>query len=59
MTVLRREVQSKVASWDKCPYRTISSPTLAIVPLIIRRLRSPSPASRQFMWWFISRRILT
>src|SRR3990170_4981947 len=43
MTVLRREdVQSKVASWDKCPYRTVSSPILAIVPLITRRLRGPS-----------------
>ena len=42
MTVLRREdVQSKVASWDRCPYRTVSSPILAIVPLIIRRLRGP------------------
>src|SRR2546430_975390 len=43
MTVLRREdVQSSVASWDKCPYRIPSSPILAIVPLIIRRLRGPS-----------------
>ena len=44
MTVLRREdVQSKVASWDGSPYRIVSSPVLAIVPLIIRRLRGPSP----------------
>ena len=43
MTVLRREdVQSRVASWDRCPYRMASSPILAIVPLIIRRLRGPS-----------------
>jgi hypothetical protein len=43
MTVLRREdVQSRVASWDGSPYRTASSPILAIVPLIIRRLRGPS-----------------
>src|SRR6185295_8613718 len=43
MTVLRREdVQSRVASWDGRPYRMSSSPILAIVPLIIRRLRSPS-----------------
>jgi hypothetical protein len=43
MTVLRREdVQSSVASWDRCPYRIPSSPILAIVPLIIRRLRGPS-----------------
>src|SRR5262245_53369128 len=44
MTVLRREdVQSRVASWDGSPYRIASSPILAIVPLIIRRLRGPSP----------------
>src|SRR5580765_4043564 len=44
MTVLRREdVQSRVASWDGCPYRIASSPILTIVPLIIRRLRGPSP----------------
>src|SRR5260370_39252916 len=43
MTVLRREdVQSRVASWDGCPYRMLSSPILTIVPLIIRRLRGPS-----------------
>ena len=43
MTVLRREdVQSRVASWDGRPYRMLSSPVLTIVPLIIRRLRSPS-----------------
>lgn len=43
MTVLRREdVQSKLASWDGSPYRTVSSPILAIVPLIIRRLRGLS-----------------
>jgi hypothetical protein len=43
MTVLRREdVQSRVASWDGRPYRMPSSPILAIVPLIIRRLRGPS-----------------
>src|SRR6516162_5709146 len=43
MTVLRREdVQSRVASWDKRPYRMSRSPILAIVPLIIRRLRGPS-----------------
>ena len=43
MTVLRREdVQSRVASWDGSPYRIPSSPILAIVPLIIRRLRGPS-----------------
>src|SRR5712691_9876482 len=43
MTVLRREdVQSRVASWDGCPCRMSSSPILAIVPLIIRRLRGPS-----------------
>ena len=42
MTVLRREdVQSKVASWDGCPYRIVRSPILAFVPLIIRRLRRP------------------
>ena len=45
MTVLRREdVQSRLASWDGRPYRTFSSPILTIVPLIIRRLRSPSPS---------------
>src|SRR5215210_4008700 len=45
MTVLRREdVQSRVASWDGSPYRIASSPILAIVPLIIRRLRGPSPS---------------
>ena len=45
MTVLRREdVQSSVASWDRCPYRMPSPPILAIVPLIIRRLRGPSPS---------------
>jgi hypothetical protein len=44
MTVLRREdVQSRVASWDTCPYRIVPSPVLAIVPLIIRRLRGPAP----------------
>src|SRR5205809_8100500 len=44
MTVLRREdVQSRVASWDGSPYRIASSPILAIVPLIIRRLRGPLP----------------
>src|SRR5689334_16050413 len=44
MTVLRREdVQSRVARWDESPYRISSSPILAIVPLIIRRLRGPSP----------------
>src|SRR5438067_1827082 len=44
MTVLRREdVQSRVASWDGRPYRIASSPILTIVPLIIRRLRGPSP----------------
>ena len=43
MTVLRREdVQSRVASWDQGPYRIASSPILAIVPRIIRRLRGPS-----------------
>jgi hypothetical protein len=43
MTVLRREdVQSRVASWDGRPYRMFSSPVLAIVPLIIRRLHGPS-----------------
>ena len=43
MTVVRREdVQSKVASWDDGPYRIVRSPILAIVPLIIRRLRGPS-----------------
>src|SRR6202051_4503430 len=43
MTVLRREdVQSRVASWDRSPYRIASSPILTIVPLIIRRLRGPS-----------------
>ena len=32
MTVLRREdVQSKLASWDRSPYRTVRSPILAIV----------------------------
>src|SRR5438445_9972369 len=42
MTVLRREdVQSRIASWDGRPYRMLSSPVLAIVPLIIRRLRGP------------------
>src|SRR5687768_11381779 len=46
MTVLRREdVQSKVASWDECPYRTVSSPILTIVPLIVRRLRGPVAGS--------------
>ena len=44
MTVLRREdVQSKVASWDERPSRIVSSLILTIVPLIIRRLRGPSP----------------
>jgi hypothetical protein len=44
MTVLRREdVQSNVASWDGRPYRMIRSPILTIVPLIVRRLRGPSP----------------
>ena len=44
MTVLRREdVQSRVASWDDCPCRIARSPILAIVPLMIRRLRGPSP----------------
>src|ERR1700730_13954283 len=43
MTVLRREdVQSRVASWDGCPYRMLCPPILAIAPLIIRRLRGPS-----------------
>ena len=42
MTVFRREdVQSKLASWDTRPYRIVRSPILAIVPLIIRRLRGP------------------
>src|SRR5574340_850936 len=45
MTVLRREdVQSRGASWDQGPCRIASSPILAIVPLIIRRLRGPSPS---------------
>ena len=45
MTVLRREdVHSRGASWDRCPYRMSRSPILTIVPLIIRRLRGPSPA---------------
>ena len=45
MTVFRREdVHSRVASWDSCPYRMSRSPILAIVPLIIRRLRGSSPA---------------
>ena len=45
MTVLRREdVQSRRASWDGSPYRIASSPILAIVPLIIRRLHGPSPS---------------
>jgi hypothetical protein len=45
MTVLRREdVQSNVASWATGPYRMPDSPILTIVPLIIRRLRGPSPA---------------
>ena len=44
MTVFRREdVQSRIASWDGRPYRMLSSPVLAIVPLIIRRLRGPLP----------------
>jgi hypothetical protein len=44
MTVLRREdVQSNVASWDDRPYRRHNPPILTIVPLIIRRLRGPSP----------------
>lgn len=43
MTVLRREGrQSKHASWDIRPYRRAGPPVLAIVPLIIRRLRGPS-----------------
>ena len=47
MTVLRREdVQSKVASWDGRPYRIVSSPILALVPLTLRRLRGPSPTRR-------------
>ena len=55
MTVLRREdVQSRVASWDGCPYRTLSPPILAIVPLIIRRLRGPSP-SRVIIAPFVDR----
>ena len=45
MTVLRREdVHSRIASWDRCPYRMSRSPILAIVPLIIRRLCGPSPS---------------
>src|SRR4026207_1871846 len=45
MTVFRREdVHSRVASWDGSPYRMSRSPILTIVPLIIRRLRGPSPA---------------
>jgi hypothetical protein len=45
MTVFRREdVHSNVASWDGRPYRIVRSPILAIVPLIIRRLRGPSQA---------------
>ena len=36
-------MQSRDASWDSCPDRTASSPILAIVPLIIRRLRRASP----------------
>jgi len=48
MTVLRREdVQSKFASWDISPYRTVRTPILAFVPLIIRRLRGPSPTPRR------------
>jgi hypothetical protein len=44
MTVLRREdVQSRVASWDEGPYRIAKPPILTFVPLIIRRLRGPSP----------------
>src|SRR5438093_2595288 len=44
MTVLRREdVQSGDASWDGGPYRIVKPPIPAIVPLIIRRLRGPSP----------------
>jgi hypothetical protein len=40
MTVLRREdVQSRVASWDRSPYRMAKTPILGVVPRIIRRLR--------------------
>ena len=43
MTVLRREdVQSRIASWNRSSYRMLSPPILAIVPLILRRLRGPS-----------------
>jgi|KBSMisStaDraftv2_1062788.scaffolds.fasta_scaffold75432_2 hypothetical protein len=45
MTVLRREVrQSSFANPGGDPCRIVSPPILAIVPLIIRRLRGPSPA---------------
>src|SRR6187200_1826962 len=46
MTVLRREVkQSSIANPGRGPCRIVSPPILAIVPLILRRLRGPSPAS--------------
>src|SRR5262245_21126634 len=49
MTVLRREdVQSNLANWDNSPYRMHNPPVLAIGPLIIRRLRGPSPTAPSF-----------
>jgi hypothetical protein len=60
MTVLRREnVQSRVASWDGSPDRIAGSPILTIVPLIIRRLRGPSPNRITFRLTYASHALLT
>jgi hypothetical protein len=51
MTGFRREdMQSNVASWDERPYRKHNPLILTIVPLIIRRLRGPSPHRITFLW---------
>jgi hypothetical protein len=42
----RKDVVSRVASWDGCPYRMPSPPILAIVPLH-RRQRSGTAELRQ------------
>ena len=60
MTVLRREdVQSNLASWDDSPYRMHNPPILAIVPLIIRRLRGPSLTNRFSFLCPVVRQLLT
>ena len=57
MTVLRREdVLSWNASWDVSPYRIAGPPVLTIVPLIIRRLRGPSPAASSLFHRFAAAR---